>query len=58
MFVAMCGRAGAGVSVYDLLLSMLCAFGFIVSISIARICCPYLWVKDAFRVSCMFVASS
>jgi hypothetical protein len=33
MFVVTCGRAGAWVSVYDLLLSMLCESSFVVSIS-------------------------
>jgi len=58
MFVVMYGRAVARVSVYDLLLFMLCEYGFVASISVVRICCPYSWVRDVFRVSCMFVASS
>ena len=58
MSVVMCSRAGEGLSVYDLLLSMLCASGFVVSINVVRICCPYAWLRDVFRVSCMFVASS
>ena len=52
------GGGVAWVSVYDWMLSMLCAFACVMSIIVVRICCLYSRVRDVSRVSCMFVASS
>ncbi len=41
---------GAGVSVYDLLLSMLVASGRVVSIMYVWVLRLYVWVRVAFRV--------
>ena len=56
MFGRGCG--GAGVLVYDFLLSMVVASGRVVSIMYVWVLSPYAWVRVVLRVLCMCVASS
>ncbi len=49
---------GAGMLVYDFLLSMLVASGRVVSIMYVWVLSPYVWVRVVFRVLWMCVASS
>ena len=49
---------GAGVLVYDFLLSMFVASDLLVSIMYVWALGPYAWVKAVFRVLCMCGASS
>ncbi len=51
-------RIGAGVLVYDLLLSMLVASSRLVSIMYVWVLSPYAWIRAVFRVLRMCVASS
>ncbi len=48
---------GAGVLVYDFLLSMFVASGRVVSILCVWVMCPYAWVKVMFMVLWMCFAS-
>ena len=49
---------GAGVLVYDFLLSMVVASGRVVSIMYIWVLSPYAWVRVVLSVLCMCVASS
>ena len=52
------GCVGAGVLVYDFLLSIVVASGRVVSIMYVWVLRPYAWVRVVLRVLCMCVASS
>ena len=52
------GWVGAGVLVYDLLLSMFVASSRVVSIMFVWVMCPYSWVRVVFQVLWMLDASS
>ena len=52
------GWIGAGVLVYDLLLSVFVASGRVVSVMCVWVLSPYSCVRDVFKVLWMFDASS
>jgi hypothetical protein len=56
--VVLCGSPGVGVLVYDLPLSLFCAFDSVVTIVVVCALCPYSRVSVVVRVLCMSVAFS